>query len=102
MCLLFTFFIILKYLALNHTPLEETESFSNPYFLLAVQVPSFLIDPLLLTQSLSTLPSLRSTCVTYGMPYHFIDHEVLPTESRKAEDSLGVISVLWMCFYLHI
>ena len=86
----FYFFIILKYLALNNTPLEETECFSNPYFQLTVQVPSFLIHPLLLTQSFRThlvpFSSLRSTCVTYGMPYHFTDHEVLPTEPRKAED----------------
>ena len=71
--------------AVNKTPLGETGSLSNFYYLLAAQASS-------VTRSvrihLVPYHSLCSTCVTYGMPCHAIGHQVLPTQQlpREAED----------------
>ena len=70
--------------------LGEIGCLGNPYFyLLVAYASSFLIPP---TQSVRlamvTYPSLCSTCVTYGTPWHAIRHQVLPTQPlpREAED----------------
>ena len=64
----------------------------QPLHLLVAQTSSFLIQPLPRAQSvrphLVPYSSLCSPCVTYGMSYHAIGHQVLPTQPlpREAQD----------------